>query len=127
MRQPTMRWLPALAFGVAACATDTIVPDVPKTASEFAIAPFEIHEECVRLVPGDRLDFRFEARRPVAFQIYYKEGITFVAPVSRDDVTEFSGVFNPPYERRYCLQWEAGQQGALVDYRIRLLRGVPPR
>jgi len=112
-----------LALGAGACAVDTITPDAPKAVSELPIAPFEIHEDCVQLVPGDRLDFRFEARRPVTFQIYYKDGVTFVAPVSRENVTEFSGVFNPPYERRYCLQWEAGQQGAVIDYRIRLLAG----
>ncbi len=74
----------ALALGVAACAADTIVPDVPRVVIGFPIAPFEIHEECVQLVPGDRLDFRFEAQRPVAFLIYYKDGITFIAPVSRE-------------------------------------------
>ena len=59
----------------------------------IAIAPYEFHEECAQLAPGDRLDYRFEAKTPVAFQIYYKEGITYVATVSRDDVTEYSGVF----------------------------------
>jgi hypothetical protein len=117
----------ALALGVAACAADTIVPDVPRVVIGFPIAPFEIHEECVQLVPGDRLDFRFEAQKPVAFLIYYKDGITFIAPVSRENVTEFSGIFSPVIERRYCLQWETGQQGAIVDYRIRLLRGGAPR
>ena len=72
------------------------------------------------------LDFRFEAQKPVAFHIYYQDGITFVAPVSREDVTEFSGIFRPTIERRYCLQWESRQEGAIVDYRIRLLRGGPP-
>ena len=115
----------ALALVVAACAADTIVPDVPKAVGEFPIAPFEIHEECAQLVPGDRLDFRFEAKRPVNFQIYYKDGITFIAPVSRENVTEFSWVFSPLYERRYCAQWEAGREGAVIDYRIRLLRGAP--
>lgn len=117
----------ALALGVAACAVDTIVPDVPKAISEFPIAPFEIHEECVQLVPGDRLDYRFEAQRPVRFQIYYKDGLTFIAPVSRENVSESSGIFSPLYERRYCAQWEAGQEGAIIDYRIRLLRRAAPR
>jgi hypothetical protein len=119
-----VRWpLAALALSVGACAVDTVTSDAPKAVSELPIAPFEIHEECVQLVPGDRLDFRFEAQRPVTFHIYYMDGIAFIAPVSREDVTEFSGVFNPPYPRRYCLQWEAGQQGAVIDYRIRLLPG----
>ncbi len=113
----------AAALAAAGCAAPTIAPDVPKVATEFAIAPYEVHEECADLVAGDRLDFRFEAKAPVAFQIHYREGITFVSPVSRDDVQEFAGVFQAQIDRRYCLRWEAGQQGALVDYRIRLLRG----
>jgi hypothetical protein len=121
------RWpMAVLALGVGACAVDTITRDAPKTASELPIAPFEVFEECVQLVPGDRLDYRFEAKRPVTFHIYYMDGLTFVAPVSRDDVMEYSGVFNPPYQRRYCLRWEAGREGAIIDYRIRLLPG-PPR
>ena len=123
MRQPA-RW-PMAVLALGACAVDTITTDVPIAVSGLPIAPFEIHEECVQLVPGDRLDFRFEAQRPVNFQIYYKDGITFIAPVSREDTMEFSGVFRPPYERRYCLQWEAGQQGAIIEYRIRLLPGSP--
>ena len=129
MTQPrAARWpVVVLALGVAACAADTIVPDVPRVVIGFPIAPFELHEECVQLVPADRLDFRFEAKRPVTFQIYYKDGTTFIAPVSRGEVTEFSGIFRPPFERRYCLQWEAGREGAIVDYRIRLLRGDTQR
>jgi hypothetical protein len=116
-----------LGLGIGACAVDTITPDAPKAISELSIAPFEVHEECTQLVPGDRLDFRFEAQRPVAFHIYYKDGLMFIAPVSREDVTEFSGIFNAPNERRYCLRWEAGQQGAVIDYRIRVLRSASPR
>jgi hypothetical protein len=127
MRQKARRPMAVLALSVGACAVDTITPDAPKAVSELPIAPFEIHEECLQLTPGDRLDFRFEAKRPVTFLIYYKDGVTFIAPVSREDVTEFSGVFNPPYDRRYCLQWEAGQQGAVIDYRIRILPGPQRR
>ena len=47
-----------------------------------------------------------------------------MSPISRDDVLEFAGIFQVTLDKRYCLQWEAGQQGALLDYRIRLLRGA---
>jgi hypothetical protein len=113
----------ALAALLAACAApDTLVVDEPRTATEFAIAPYEFHEECATLQRGDRIDYRWEAQAPVAFQIYYKEGITFISTVSRDDVRESSGVFSVPAARRYCVRWDAGQQGALVDFRIRVLR-----
>ncbi len=109
------------------CAGETVVPDVPKAAREFAIAPYEIHEECADMAAGDRLDYRFEAQAPVSFHLYYREGLAFVSPVSRDGVQEFGGVFVAKTGRRYCLQWEAGQRGALIDYRLRLQReGTAP-
>jgi len=108
---------------VAACASpDTIVADEPRAATAFAIAPYEFHEECAMLAAGDRLDYLFEAQAPVSFQIYYKEGIAFISTINRDDVRDGGGIFNAPAARRYCVRWDAGQQGALVDYRIRLTR-----
>ena len=112
---------------LAACAApDTLVVDEPRTATEFAIAPYEFHEECATLQNVDRIDYRFEAQAPVTFQIYYKEGIAFIATVTREDVRDSAGVFNVPAARRYCVRWDAGQQGALVDFRIRVLRPKPP-
>ena len=108
-----------IALLLAACATpDTLVIDVPRAATEYAIAPYEFHEECATLEVGDRIDYRFEAKAPVAFQIYYKEGVAFISTVSRD------GVRSPPasstcLRQRYCVRWDAGRQGALVDFRIR--------
>jgi hypothetical protein len=119
------RWTTAaLALAAAGCATESLLTDTPKAVTEFAIAPYEIHEECARLAAGDRVDYRFTAQAPVTFHIYYTEGITFVSPISRDDVLEFAGIFQAKLDKRYCLQWEAGQRGALLDYRIRLLRGT---
>lgn len=120
------RLVAATALAVVGCAGDTLVAETPKSMQGVAVAPFEIQEECVRLVPGDRLDYRFEAKAPVAFSIYYQEGTMFLSPVSREDVTESSGVFKAQIPHRYCLRWEAGQQGALLDYRIRLLRADAP-
>jgi hypothetical protein len=122
VRSAARRLGAAAALALAGCAADGIVADQPKAATGFAIAPYEIHQECAQLDAGDRLDFRFEAKAPVAFHLYYNEGLAFISPVSREDVTEFAGVFQANSARRYCLQWEAGQQGALIDYRVRLLR-----
>lgn len=120
-----MRAVALLAAALAACATpDTLVVDEPRAATEFAVAPYEFHEECATLAPGERLDWRFEAQAPVTFQIYYKEGIAFISTVSREEVRDGAGVFTAPTGRKYCVRWDAGPQGALVDFRIRRL---PPR
>ena len=116
----------AVALAMCGCATDTIVANAPISRTDVAIAPYELQEECAQLLRGDRLDYRFEAKAPVTFSLYYQEGVTFVSPVSRDDITVFADVFLAPSPRRYCLRWEAGRDGALIDYRVRLLRGDKP-
>ncbi len=115
----------AIALPLAACAGEPMLPGTPKIVADLRIAPYEWHEECVALVPGDRLDYRFEAKSPVTFDIRYREGGMVLSPVARANVTEHSGIYAPRGAHRYCLWWEAGPEGALVDYRIRLLREHP--
>jgi hypothetical protein len=113
----------ALAGAVSACATGSIQPGTPREVTGLKVNPFELHEECMRMVPGDWLVYRFTAQRPVAFNIHYHEGKTIIMPVSRDDTTQEDGTFRPLATQDYCLMWEAGREGAIVDYRILLTRG----
>ncbi len=102
---------------LAGCAAP-INPDEPKAVAALAVAPYEIHEECVRLVPGDRLEYTFEATERVNFEIRYREGDAVVAPIARDSTRADAGVFIAQLARDYCLVWEAGAAGALLDYRV---------
>jgi hypothetical protein len=114
-----------VAVALAACATtDTLLPDQPRVVPGQEIAPYAFHEECAQLEVGDRLDFRFEAKVPVNFEVYYKDGIAFIATVSRESVTEFGAIFHARSARRYCLRWEAGPGGSELDYRVRLSRAA---
>jgi len=113
----------ALAITVSACATESIQPGTPREVTGFRINPFELHEECMQMGPGDRLVYRFTSRRPVAFNIHYHEGKTVIMPVSRDGTTQEDDTFRPLVAHDYCLMWEAGREGAIVDYRILLTRG----
>jgi len=106
--------------GLSACAPAPLAPDAPRSVKAMPLPPFDIREECVRLAPGDRLDYAFEATEPVAFEIRYREGKAVMAPVVRDVSAGDSGVFVARDDRTYCLAWEAGPAGALVDFRLRL-------
>jgi hypothetical protein len=121
VRRVLFAW--ALAIAVTACATESIQPGTPREVTGFRINPFELHEECMRMAPGDRLVYRFTAQRPVAFNIHYHEGKTVIMPVSRDDTTAEDDTFRPLAAHDYCLMCEAGREGAIVDYRILLSRG----
>lgn len=92
----------------------------PKVVHGQDIAPYALHEECLHLAAGDRLDFDFTANQPVDFNIHYHEGGTVLMPIVRDKTRQDSGLFVPVIAKDYCLMWEAGAAGALVDYRISL-------
>jgi len=116
-----------LALPLAACASETMVAGDNKAVTAFAIAPYEIHEECMMLATGARIDYRFEARMPVYFDIRYREGSAIISTISREESSGAAGVFAAPVARRYCVHWEAGREGALVDYRVRLLPAAGSR
>ena len=71
------------AAALAACATPAPDPYAPLDADAHEMSPYKIHEACVKLAPGDRLDWRCEAQAPVDFNIHYRAGPTVVLPVSR--------------------------------------------
>jgi hypothetical protein len=106
------------------CATGgTPVPDRPKSVKGHGIAPYALHEECMKLAPGDRLEYHFDAGAPLHFNIHYHEGKAVVMPISRDGVRSDGGVFQPRAAHDYCLMWEAGAAGTMLDYHIVLRRG----
>jgi|KBSSwiStaDraftv2_1062776.scaffolds.fasta_scaffold02241_15 hypothetical protein len=112
----------ALALAVSACASEQIQPGAPREVAEKKINPFEVHEECLTLIPGDWLVYRFTAQRPVDFNIHYQEGNSVIMPLLRDKATEDDDTFRPLVARDYCLTWQAGREGAIIDYRILLNR-----
>lgn len=72
----------------------------------------------MRLEVGERVEYDFNATEPVDFTIQYRDGNAVVAPVVREKVTADSGVFVPRLAQDYCLTWEAGVAGAVLDYRV---------
>lgn len=112
------------ALVLAACSAAPIAPGSPKIVPGVALAPYAALEECVDLVPGDRLEYRFESSEPVAFDIRYRDAGLTVAPITRGRVVEDSGVYAPTVARAYCLAWEAGAAGAVLAYRASLRRGT---
>jgi hypothetical protein len=110
---------------LAACASDLrLALDQPKVVRGEDIAAYAMHEQCMHIAIGDRLHYDFTANEPVDFNIHYHEGRAVIAPVVRDKTQQDSGVFAPVITQDYCLMWEAGPAGALLDYRISLRRAA---
>jgi hypothetical protein len=115
-----------LALPLAACATVPIAAGIPRTVDHLVIAPYATHAECMHLVPGDRVDWRYESSAPIHFDIAYREGNAVMAPVVRDDSTTDSGTFEARLAEDYCLTWEAGPPGAIIGYRLLLRHPASP-
>jgi hypothetical protein len=113
-----------LVAAVAACATTPGDPDARESKGQN-IAPYESHEECLTLGPGDRLDYRFTSTSAVTFNIRYRENGAVISPIVREGVTADSGIFQPVVRRAFCLAWEAGAVPVLVSYRAAVRRRGP--
>ncbi len=114
----------AVLLALAGCgAAPVIDPDKPLEVRAHPLPPYQVREECVSLRPGDRLHYRFESTAALAFNIHYHEGKAVVMPVTRERATADEGTFVPLAARDYCLMWEAGAEGTMIDYAVRLTRG----
>jgi len=90
----------------------------PRAVFGRELAPYATTEECIVLEPGERIGYRFEARLPVAFNVQFHEDNAVIMPISRDATTSESGDFAADRKEVYCLTWEAGAGGSVLDYRI---------
>lgn len=115
----------AAAFSLCACVAPPISADTPKSVRGHWLPPYGVHEECLRLEPGDRAEFAFESTEPVDFNFHYRDGRAVVMPLVREKSRGDAGVFAPPLGEDYCLMWEAGPAGAVLDFRVRLRRARP--
>lgn len=119
LASPSRAVLPLL-LALGACTTPFVTATTPRSVTGHPIMPNEWHEECMHLEVGDRVEFAFESTQPVDFNIHYHEGKAIVIPISRNMTRGDSGVFASQIVQDYCLMWEAGVTGAIIDYRIRL-------
>jgi hypothetical protein len=106
---------------VCGCATDASKLSSPKIVSGIELAAYEIHEECLRLSPGERIAYRFRAQPPVSFNIHFHEGNAVIMPIDMASSVDEGGLFEADRQQTYCLMWEAGAQGSRLDYRVQPL------
>jgi hypothetical protein len=111
----------AAAFLVAITAGCASAPgrlEAPKTVSGLRLTPFATAEECIALESGERIDYRFDARPQAAFNVHFQDGNAVIMPVTIDGATSESGDFTADRKQVYCLAWEAGAEGSVIDYRV---------
>ena len=115
----------AMAFALGGCATAAAPGRYDlKTVRNHEMSPYVIHEECLKVAAGERIEYYFTSTFPINFNIHYHEANVVLMPIVRDRTLEDSAVFAPTIPQDYCLMWEAGATGATIDYGVRLRAAV---
>ena len=109
------------ALAVGACTADPYRLETERSAAGVEVSPYALHEECVALEPGERVGFYFVSAAPVAFNVHYHDANAVVMPIVRENATSEADDFTADRKQIYCLTWEAGAQGTILEYRIRPL------
>ncbi len=97
-----------LLITLVGCALLTLVGcrPAPTTEKEFALlAQHKIHERCFDLKAGDRVDYRFEAGVPLAFNLHFHRGREIVYGSEEVLRRQVDDTFSPDTNGRYCLMW----------------------
>ena len=87
-----------------------ITAGTPKVVRAHPLPSYQIHEECLTLEPGDRVEYEFESTEPVDFNVHYHEGKAVVMPVVREKSRADAGIYAVQIAQDYCLMWEAGRR-----------------
>ena len=111
----------AAALGIAGCASAPDRLDAPKIVVGLEIAPYAVHVECVELRAGQRIGYLFKSALPLAFNIQFRDGNTVIEPISSARTQSESGEFTADRDQTYCLTWEAGAGGSVLECRVERL------
>jgi len=111
-------------LAVAGCASAPSDPDAAHAMDALEIAPYRAHETCFKLADGDRLDWTFDSRAPVDFNLHYHDGPSVIMPVTLAASYGNAGIFQVIVAHDYCAMWEAGPAGAIVTYRVKPIRAA---
>jgi len=112
----------AAALDTVGCTTAPDRLEVPKVVVGLELTPYAVYEECVLLQAGQRIGYLFRAAAPLAFNIHFHDGNAVIEPVSADSTQSESGEFSADRDQTYCLMWEAGAGGSVLEYRVERLR-----
>jgi hypothetical protein len=86
-----------LSFTLAANAADK--------RDRALVNPGEVHELCVPLSFGQKLEYGFVSRRAMNFNIHYHEGDDVVYPVEEHLTRTKNEIFTAMADQTHCLMW----------------------
>ena len=88
---------------------------------ETTIEPGKVHEKCLKLIPGQVLDYSFETSTPMDFNIHYHKFKEVIYPVHQKSIFRKKSLFNPEREEVYCMMWSnPSAQSIFLTYQFQV-------
>jgi hypothetical protein len=113
--------LPVLV-ALEACATPPAPLVAPRVQSGIELAPYAQYMECMALESGERLTYRFASLAPVTFSIQWRDDSAVIVRSEVKSTVAEEGDFAAQDGGAYCLTWEAGELGSVIEYRVQPVR-----
>jgi hypothetical protein len=88
---------------------------------QLSVAPGKFAEVCGALAAGQSVHWRYEAARPLDFNIHYHQGQDVVYPTRASGLARSEGTLVVDAAQDYCWMWSNKSSGA-VDLKVRLQR-----
>ncbi|MEO8344182.1 MAG: hypothetical protein ABI607_00670 [Betaproteobacteria bacterium] len=104
---PLLSVVLAFSFNVAAQSSDT-------TNFKHEIKPGKIEEECRAVTAGTKVDYRFSASAPVAFNVHFHKGNAVEYPVKVELTIGERGTFTAPSREEFCWMWTNSSKGNVI-------------
>ena len=122
-----MNCLKPLVLALALAATPAFAAEggaAIKAGKPVMLKPQKIHENCLSLVPPQKLQYSFGTDKAVDFDIHYHKGDMVYYPVREKKAASTEGVFTPPSRGDYCMAWENRSPSAEVqlEFRFKIIR-----
>ncbi len=95
---------------------------LPADTRSVVLEPKKIHEECIELKSGEKLDYSFTSPQPVDFNIHYHKRDVVNYPVKRDSVKSSQDIFEAASDQEYCWMWtNSSTEPVTLVYRCKKL------
>lgn len=83
-----------------------ITPALAREKTDTSVVePGKVHEVCMELGFGQKLEYAFMSSRGMKFNIHYHEGEKVSFPVEEYLTKEASDIFTPMGDHGYCMMW----------------------
>jgi len=79
------------------------------------------HEECLKLLQENEVEYSFEASHPLTFDIHYHDGTQIIDAFAKKTIVSLEATLKPEIVQEYCMTWSNHQpQAVQLKYQFQI-------